>query len=32
MRQRDALPPEERANFDPWFAVVLRRALARTLD
>jgi hypothetical protein len=28
-RQRDHLPPEEHADRDPWFAVVLRRALAR---
>ena len=32
MRQRDALPPEARADFDVWFAVVLRRALAQMLD
>jgi len=30
-RQRDALPEDARSNFDTWFAVVLRRALARTL-
>jgi hypothetical protein len=29
-RQRDALPPEERPAFDESFAVVLRRAVART--
>ena len=29
-RQRDHLPEEARAEFDKWFAVVLRRALART--
>jgi hypothetical protein len=28
-RQRDALPPEARPDFDKWFAVVLRRAIAR---
>jgi phosphotransferase family enzyme len=27
MRQRDALPPEERPAFDEWYQVVLRRAL-----
>jgi hypothetical protein len=29
LRQRDALPPADRPAFDEWFAVVLRRALAR---
>jgi len=29
-RQRDALPPEARPGFDKWFAVILRRAVART--
>lgn len=29
-RQRDALPPEARPGFDNWFAVILRRAIART--
>ena len=29
-RQRDHLPEEARPEFDKWFAVVLRRALART--
>jgi aminoglycoside phosphotransferase (APT) family kinase protein len=28
-RQRDYLPAEDRADFDRWFAVVLRRALTR---
>jgi hypothetical protein len=28
-RQRDHLPEEERAGFDRWYAVVIRRALAR---
>jgi hypothetical protein len=32
LRQRDALPAAARADFDRWFAVVLRRAVARTLD
>jgi hypothetical protein len=31
-RQRDALPEEARPDFDRWFAVVLRRALARTRE
>jgi hypothetical protein len=31
-RQRDALPDEARPDFDRWFAVILRRALARTID
>ena len=31
LRQRDALPAGERPGFDRWFAVILRRALARTL-
>jgi hypothetical protein len=31
LRQRDALPEDARPDFDTWFAVVLRRALARTL-
>jgi hypothetical protein len=30
-RQRDALPEEARAHFDEGFAIVLRRAVARTL-
>jgi aminoglycoside phosphotransferase (APT) family kinase protein len=29
-RQRDHLPEEKRPDFDTWFAVVLRRALAQT--
>jgi len=29
-RQRDALPPDARRDFDKWFAVILRRAIART--
>jgi aminoglycoside phosphotransferase (APT) family kinase protein len=29
-RQRDALPEEARAEFDRWFRIVLRRAVART--
>lgn len=32
VRQRDALPAEERPDFDRWFAVVLRRAIALTAD
>jgi len=28
-RQRDHLSPEARSDFDPWFGVVLRRAIAR---
>lgn len=28
-RRRDHLPEEARPDFDHWFAVVLRRALAR---
>jgi phosphotransferase family enzyme len=32
VRQRDALPPGSRPEFDRWFRVVLRRALARTID
>src|SRR5437660_280207 len=31
LRQRDALPNEELPSFDRWFAVILRRALARTV-
>lgn len=31
-RQRDALPDEARAEFDTGFRIVLRRAVARTLD
>jgi len=31
-RQRDALPEEARAEFDKWFQVVLRRAIAQTLE
>ncbi len=30
LRQRDHLPPEELSDFDKWFAVILRRAVART--
>jgi hypothetical protein len=30
-RQRDHLPEEARAEFDRWFSIVLRRALAQTL-
>jgi hypothetical protein len=30
LRQRDHLPAEERAEFDRWFSVVLRRAIAQT--
>jgi hypothetical protein len=29
-RQRDHLTEQDRVGFDPWFAVVLRRALAQT--
>ena len=29
-RQRDALPPEEHPQFDEWYRVVIRRALAET--
>jgi hypothetical protein len=32
MRQRDNLPKSEVADFDRWFPVVLRRAVAATLD
>jgi hypothetical protein len=32
MRQRDHLPEEARPAFDRWFAVVLRRAVAQTLE
>jgi hypothetical protein len=32
VRQRDALPPGSRPEFDRWFSVVLRRALARTIE
>ena len=31
LRQRDHLPAEERAEFDRWFRVVLRRAIAQAL-
>jgi hypothetical protein len=31
-RQRDALPAEARPDFDTWFAVVLRRAIAQMSD
>jgi hypothetical protein len=31
LRQRDHLTAGERTDFDPWFAVVLRRALSRTV-
>lgn len=31
VRQRDALPKEARPEFDRWFAIVLRRALAQAL-
>jgi Phosphotransferase enzyme family len=31
LRQRDALPEDARPDFDTWFAVVLRRVVARTL-
>ena len=31
-RQRDALPEEARAGFDRGFQIVLRRAVARTLE
>ena len=31
-RQRDALPPEARPDFDRVFAIILRRALAQTRD
>jgi hypothetical protein len=30
LRQRDALPEEARPDFDRWFRVILRRAVART--
>ena len=30
LRQRDHLPEEERAEFDVWFPVILRRAIAQT--
>jgi phosphotransferase family enzyme len=32
VRQRDHLPDDARRGFDQWFAVVLRRALAETID
>jgi hypothetical protein len=32
IRQRDALPPEARPNFNKEFAIILRRALAETRD
>ena len=32
VRQRDALPSDERPNFDLVYAVVLRRAIAQTAD
>jgi aminoglycoside phosphotransferase (APT) family kinase protein len=31
-RQRDALPADARPSFDTGFAIILRRALAHTLD
>ena len=31
LRQRDFLPPEAIADFDRWFAVILRRALRSTV-
>jgi Phosphotransferase enzyme family len=31
-RQRDHLPAQARAEFDRWFAVVLRRAIANTIE
>jgi hypothetical protein len=31
LRQRDHLPADERVEFDRWFGVVLRRAIAQTL-
>jgi len=31
LRQRDHLPADEQAEFDRWFSVVLRRAIAQTL-
>ncbi len=31
-RQRDHLPGEARPDFDRWFSVVLRRAVAQTLE
>ena len=31
-RQRDALPPEARPNFDRVFAIIVRRAIAQTRD
>jgi hypothetical protein len=31
-RQRDHLPAQARPEFDTWFAVVLRRALANTIE
>jgi hypothetical protein len=31
-RQRDHLPEESRPDFDEWYAVVLRRAVARTFE
>jgi hypothetical protein len=31
-RQRKALPQEARAHFDDGFAIVLRRAIARTIE
>ena len=31
LRKRDHLPPKERAEFDKWFPIVLRRAIAKTL-
>jgi hypothetical protein len=31
-RQRDHLPEEERPEFDRWFPIVLRRAVAQTLE
>jgi hypothetical protein len=31
-RQRDHLPEEARPEFDRWFAIVLRRAIAQTFE
>jgi hypothetical protein len=32
MRQRDHLPESKVADFDRWFPLVLRRAVARTVE
>jgi hypothetical protein len=32
MRQRDHLPDDERPDFDKWYAVILRRAVAQTFE